>query len=162
MLRLLSRLKDEQAFVAQSCRCTYPACGKSFADGSLLARHRFVAHQIRSFNADSMRRQEARDLARHLERQKNAPEEISPRIIRERLDAVYPRAAVRPGPLDPGDREVVRRRLVYLVTTDLARELGRTPAELTVAIAQLAASALESPADRQRREDRKLQELLHA
>jgi hypothetical protein len=128
--------------------CSWPECARGaaspFPSAAQLANHRFAAHGIRSTNEDSIRRQERRDKKRALSKE-TVPEYIDASKIRadvqKRFTLNLPRST-RNGALDAGDREHVRRRLCYLITVELQRELKRAPAELCVAIAELAAMGL--------------------
>lgn len=129
--------------------CTWPGCHRGrenpFDDTKALASHRFTAHHIRSANEDSIRRQERRD--RQRARGKESAEYIDPPQIRSAVAALLPiklAPTVRDGPLDPGERETLRRRLCWLFST-MPREIGRTPAEIAIAAAQLIADGLRPP-----------------
>lgn len=129
--------------------CTYPGCSRGpmqpFETAGRLANHRFAAHGIRSTNEDSIRRQERRDKARSRELG-SAPEYIDRNRIRDAVATRFPiklPPAVRSGGLDIGEREYVRRRLCQMVSSALVREISREPAEICIAIAELAASGLE-------------------
>lgn len=129
--------------------CTYPGCARGpenpFEEEKSLASHRFAAHGIRSTNAESVARQQRRDKIRARKRGAPPPEYIDPETIRVQIAALFPinlGPNTRAGELDLGDREHVRRRLCYLITQELKREIRRSPAEICVTIAQLAAGAL--------------------
>ncbi|HEX3456840.1 MAG TPA: hypothetical protein VHR97_02705 [Candidatus Baltobacteraceae bacterium] len=128
--------------------CTYPGCARGphhpFEASGQLGNHRLAAHGIRSTNEESIRRQERRDKQR-ARRLGAAPEYIDPVLIREAVGAAVPPPAglrVVPGPLTPGDREHVRKRLAHFVGIALPGEVRRSPAEICLAVAEIAASAL--------------------
>jgi hypothetical protein len=146
--------------------CTWPGCHRGrdnpFTDTKALASHRFTAHHIRSANEDSIRRQERRD--RQRASGKESSEYIDPPQIRVAIQTLLPirlTATVRDGPLDPGEREQLRRRLCWLFTT-MPKELGRTPAEIAIAAAQLIADGLRPPSltsKTDRKEDLRMERL---
>jgi hypothetical protein len=128
--------------------CTYPgyARGPEFPMGSAtrLANHRFATHGIRSTNEESIKRQQRRDKHRAEERGA-APEYIDRERIREQVGKAFPGPTslqVFAGSLNPGEREYVRRRIAHLVAEALPREIRRAPAEICLAIAEIAAAAL--------------------
>jgi len=119
--------------VAVSHDCPRPRCGAKFSTPSGLAHHLFGAHGIRSERLDSKKRHERRDRVSAVE------------------DALWllahvPRRGVRlrAGMLDLGEREYVRRRLVWIVTQQLALDLRRNPAEIVVVMADLVENSLRA------------------
>jgi hypothetical protein len=130
----------------ESYPCTYPGCARGnnhpFGTSGHLGNHRLAAHGIRSTNEESIRRQERRDRNRAKELGP-APEYIDRAHIREVVSHALPALReARQGELDAGDREHVRRRLSHFVGKELPRELRRAPAEICLAVAEIAASGL--------------------
>jgi hypothetical protein len=127
--------------------CTYPGCARGAAhpmeSATQLANHRFAAHGIRSTNEQSIKRQERRDKHRAQELGA-APEYIDRTRIRSQIGALYPvtTQGVKSGALNPGEREYVRKRLANFIAIVMPREVRRAPAEICIAIAEIAASAL--------------------
>lgn len=128
--------------------CTYPGCARGvrhpMESAKQLANHRFSAHGIRSTNEESIKRQERRDKHRAEERGA-APEYIDRMRIREEVGRAFPVSSslgLCDGSLNPGEREYVRRRLAHLVAEALPREIRRSPAEICLAVAEIAAAAL--------------------
>jgi hypothetical protein len=128
--------------------CTYPGCARGPAhpmeSATQLANHRFAAHGIRSTNEESIKRQQRRDKHRAEERG-IAPEYIDRAHIRSLVGTALPApagATITDGALNPGEREHVRRRLVHFIGTALPREVHRSPAEICLAVAEIAAAAL--------------------
>ncbi len=109
-----------------------------------LANHRYSAHGIRSTNEESIARQQRRDKHR-AERLGAAPEYINPAQIREVVSTRYPAQItdLQHGALEPGERDYVRRRLAHFIAQSMPREIRRTPAEICLAVAEIAASGLE-------------------
>ncbi len=129
--------------------CTWPGCSRGkaqpFPSARQLANHRFAAHGIRSTNEESMARQARRDKKRALVAQAKPPEYIDEAKIREQVELRFPinlPPDVRRGALDPGDREHIRRRLCFMISSTLTKELKREPALICVAIAEIAAAGL--------------------
>jgi hypothetical protein len=142
------RVDLSRPFTIPKYYCTYPDCPRGvehpFDEAAQLANHRFAAHGIRSTNEESIKRQQRRDRKRALEKGV-APEYIDATHIRSEVKALLPinlQPGTKLGAIDAGDREYVRRRICQAVLS-LARELHREPAELTIAIAQVAASGLK-------------------
>lgn len=129
--------------------CTWPGCSRGpsnpFESGARLANHRFAAHGLRSSNEESIARQARRDRKRALTKGSPPPEYIDVDAIelgvKQYLPINLPRE-VREGALDAGEREQLRRRLCHFVLQWM-REYRRTPAQLAVSIAQIAASGLQ-------------------
>lgn len=128
--------------------CTWPGCSRGplepFPTAAQLANHRFAAHGIRSSNEESIARQTRRDRKRALERGTPPPEYIDVVMIRASVQQFLPiklPPEIREGALDAGEREQIRRRLCYHVQQWM-HEYRRAPADITVAIAQIAASGL--------------------
>lgn len=129
--------------------CTWPGCDRGpqqpFLTTARLANHRFAAHGIRSSNEESIARQRRRDKKRAAATGAPPPEYIDPVAIRGAVHHFLPMnlpAPTRSGALDPGDYELLRRRLCYFVTHEWMRELRRAPGEIVVALAHLAARGL--------------------
>ena len=111
--------------------CTSPGCLSEFETAFGLAKHRSGVHGIRSERLTSQQRHERRDRA-------SALEETA------WLRKCFPGQTqdFRIGALDPGEREYVRRRLVWVICLDLAAALRRDPAEICVIIADLFVDSL--------------------
>lgn len=139
----------EQAPVPGTFPCTWPGCARGVANpfetGGRLANHRFAAHGLRSSNEESIARQARRDRQRAQAKGTPPPEYIDVEAIEAAVKQFLPinmPREVRDGSLDAGEREQLRRRLCYFVQQWML-EYRRTPAQLTVSIAQIAASGLQ-------------------
>lgn len=147
-LRVIEFDRKEAVHLIDGYPCTYPGCARGphhpMESATQLANHRFAAHGIRSTNEESIARQVRRDRQRFKELGA-APEYIDPVHIRQTVGQKFPAPAgvcISDGPLTPGDREHLRKRLSHFIGTALACELRRAPAEICLAVAEIAASAL--------------------
>jgi len=124
-------------------RCGIGRCRKMSRTQGGISNHRTWAHKMESDNPEAIARAGRRDRA--------DPNRVRVALrTRPALPIPKPPVGVRPylpkpprlGPLDVGDREILRRRLLYDIFTAYARAVDRHPNEVCAAIAELCSNRL--------------------
>ena len=120
--------------------CTLPNCKRGpdhpFDNAGSLGNHRFAQHGIKSTNIESLERQARRD------RNKAVAAAEKSGATKPTLSTRPDASGRRPGPLDRGDVEALRRGFVHFMTT-WANQYRRYPKDVQAVIADLVADGAD-------------------
>lgn len=127
---LVPRVRTLKAIADGEFPCLIPGCARGpenpFTNAGSLGNHRLTAHYIRSTNFESMARSQRRDRERELDEARKTPRVIT------RPDS----RGIRPGALDTGDLESLRRLVVNFITGAVP-QIKRTGEQIRISVYEL-------------------------
>jgi len=127
---LVPRVRTLKALADGEYPCLIPGCARGpenpFTNAGSLGNHRLTAHYIRSTNFESMARGQRRDRERELDEARKTPRVIT------RPDS----RGIRPGALDTGDLENLRRLVVNFIAGAVP-QIKRTGEQIRISVYEL-------------------------